>query len=199
MGASDTVGVGADDPETEAWVVRLFERLPEGSEFERLGVSGSTAAQAIEEQLPRAVDAKGDLATVWLAVNDFNAFVDLPQYEENLEEILKALSVSSTRVFVGNLPDLTGVPIYSQIPPAILAGRVTQWNSAIEAVAERNGAVLVDLFPASMQLDQQGESLIAADGFHPSTEGYRVLADVFWTAIRTDEQMGPRVSQGPRQ
>ncbi len=165
----------------------------------RLGVSGSTAAQAIEEQLPRAVEANGDLATVWLAVNDFNALVDLTMYEQHLEEILEALSNPSSRVFVGNVPDLTGVPIYASIPPGILAARIDQWNSTIKAVAERNRSVLVDLFPASRMLGQRGDSLIAADGFHPSTEGYQVLADVFWTAIRTDSVIGPRVSHGSRQ
>jgi acyl-CoA thioesterase-1 len=195
VGASDTVGVGAENPDKEAWVAQLFARLPEGSKFVRLGVSGSTADQAIAEQLPQAVEANGDLATVWLAVNDFNSFIPISDYEADLTEILKRIADSGARVFVGNVPDLSNVPVYNLVPRGVLSSRIEEWNKSIEKVAESNDAVLVDLVPSSKKLAAEGGSLIASDGFHPSAEGYRVIADAFWEEISSDELIGSRVAR----
>src|SRR5256885_11663851 len=79
IGASDAVGVGARDPETEGWVPRLGARL--GAHVINLGVSGSTLSQALNEQLAPAIDAQPDIVSVWLAVNDMNARVSLASYE----------------------------------------------------------------------------------------------------------------------
>ncbi|MCC7107199.1 MAG: hypothetical protein IT307_18860, partial [Chloroflexi bacterium] len=64
IGASDGVGVGANDPERDGWVPLLHARLPRGSRLVNLAVSGSTAAQAIEQQLPVAQAVHPDLVTV---------------------------------------------------------------------------------------------------------------------------------------
>src|SRR6266545_1206838 len=70
IGASDTVGVGSADPRTGAWPARVAARLPAGTDYVNLGVSGSLAAQAAREQVPAAVRLRPQLVTIWLAVND---------------------------------------------------------------------------------------------------------------------------------
>src|SRR5438045_5013738 len=65
IGASDTVGVGAGSPDTESWPAVLWWRLPPGSQFVNLGVSGSLLHQALDQQLPVAIDMSPDLVTVW--------------------------------------------------------------------------------------------------------------------------------------
>ena len=183
VGASDTVGVGADDPEQDGWVPQLYRKLPKGSRLVRLGVSGSTAEEALRDQVPRAEREKAELVTVWLAVNDFNALISSDDYEKTLTEILRRLRVGGAAVFLGNVPDLTLVPIYRSLPKTIVAARVKQYNQAIERASLETGAVLVDLFEPSKQLARNGDSLISDDGFHPSEEGYDLLAKTFWMAI----------------
>src|SRR5579863_5847124 len=80
IGASDAVGIGAANPETDGWVPRLGAQLGPNVHIVNLGVSGSTLSQALQEQLGPAVDAEPDVVTVWLAVNDFNAQVPLERY-----------------------------------------------------------------------------------------------------------------------
>src|SRR5260221_10825463 len=80
IGASDAVGVGARDPETEGWVPRLGATFGPNVRVVNLGVSGSTLSQALAEQLAPAVDAQPDVVSVWLAVNDLNARVPLERY-----------------------------------------------------------------------------------------------------------------------
>src|SRR3977135_199274 len=62
------------------WVPRLGARLGPEARVVNLGVSGSTLAQALDEQLGPALDAQPDIVTVWLAVNDLNARVSLDRY-----------------------------------------------------------------------------------------------------------------------
>ena len=193
IGASDTVGIGADNPQTEAWVARIYSRLPEGSRFLRLGMSGSTAREAAATQLPRAEAARPDLVTVWLAVNDFNAGIPLQEYRHDLNEILRRMASVGARIFVANVPDLTGIPRYAEVDPVILRARVAEWNSVIAEVASSNGATLVDLWPPSQDLHDHGE-LLSEDGFHPSTTGHQALADLFLDAISQDTVIGSAVS-----
>jgi lysophospholipase L1-like esterase len=184
IGASDVIGVGADDPLQDAWVALLSRKLPAGTRFLRLGMPGAFARQALARQVPTAVAARPQLATVWLGVNDFNARVALDTYARHLRRILARLVGAGARVFVGNLPDLTMVPAFAGQPREALLAGVGTWNRTIAEIADGTGARLVDLMAVSAGVDHGW--LVAADGFHPSTEGHRVLSEVFWGAMSTD-------------
>src|SRR6266536_2015082 len=56
IGASDTAGVGVEDPEREAWVNVLAQALPQPVRVVNLGISGATARQAVDDELPQALD-----------------------------------------------------------------------------------------------------------------------------------------------
>jgi lysophospholipase L1-like esterase len=189
LGASDVVGVGADDPVHDAWVALISRRLPPGARFLRLGVGGALARHALTRQLPRAEAARPQLATVWVGVNDFNARVALETYARQLRRILARLVRTGARVFVGNLPDLTTVPAFAGLPPDALLAALGAWNQAIADVAHATGAQLVDLMVASP--GAEAGALVAADGFHPSTLGHRVLAELFWARISADPVLRP--------
>lgn len=187
IGASDTVGVGASDPVTGSWPARIAARLPAASTYTNLGVSGSLAAQARAEQVPAAIAARPTLITIWLAVNDLNHGITPTAYRDALRGILDTLvGRTEARIFVANVPDLTAVPRYEGTDRAALAEQVRAYNRWIaETVGCYPGRVVpVDLFAGSAAL--MGSVTVSADGFHPSDEGYRLIAERFVAALRAN-------------
>jgi len=178
IGASDAVGVGADDPETQGWVPRLGARLGPNVRVVNLGVSGSTLRQALDEQLGPALDARPDVVSVWLAVNDLNAQVPLEQYAADLDTLLGRLEGTHAKVLVGNVPDVGRLAAYRGVDPGPLEAEVTRWNQAIAETVARHGATLVDLYGRWQEVADHPEYL-SQDGFHPSADGYARLAEVF--------------------
>src|SRR2546422_1391028 len=73
IGASDSVGVGATDPARGSWPARIAARLPAGSAYVNLGVSGSIAVQAGREPPPGAIPPAPAPVTIWLGVHDLHA------------------------------------------------------------------------------------------------------------------------------
>lgn len=183
IGASDAVGIGADDPAAEGWVPQLAARFPADTRVLNLGISGITLAGAIEQELPAALAARPDLVTVWACVNDFNAGVSVEQYGADLDRLLRWLRAAGPAVYVGNMPDLTRLPRYAGYPPALLRKEIARWNRTIAAIAARYGAVVVDLFRPSAEVTARPE-LLARDGFHPSAAGYARIASLFHEAMR---------------
>jgi|SRR4051812_21700495 acyl-CoA thioesterase I len=187
IGASDTVGVGAGAPETESWPAVLWRKLPAGSRLVNLGISGSLLKQALDQQAPVAIDAAPDLITVWLAVNDYIAKVPLEQYGPDLDALLGRLKEqTSAAIMVGNVPDLGALPIASRID----LSAIDAWNPLIADAVARHEATLVDLRGTWREVADHPE-YISADGFHPSTSGYRRLADVFYGAVAAKLALGP--------
>ena len=185
IGASDTVGVGATDPRTGSWPALVAARLPAGADYVNLGVSGSLAAQAASEQLPRAIELRPRVVTIWLAVNDLNASVAAPDYAAALRTIVGPLvSRTDAHIFVGNVPDLRAVPAYAGTDPAVLLARIGAYNAAIASVAATAPArvTVVDLFTGSAALTSQ--ITVSPDGFHPSDAGYALIADRFVAALK---------------
>ena len=185
IGASDTVGVGASDPRTGSWPARLAARLPSSTDYVNLGVSGSLAAQASREQLPTALGLRPQLATVWLAVNDLNASLPAADYAAALRSVVEPLvSRTAARIFVGNVPDLRAVPVYANVDKARLLAGIQAYNDVIAVIAARNPdrVHVVDLFTGSAALVSTGT--VSPDGFHPSDEGYQLIADRFASAMR---------------
>jgi acyl-CoA thioesterase-1 len=187
LGASDTVGVGSANPARDNWTAQLARRLPAASRYVNLGRSGSTLSQALTTELPAALRARPTLVTVWLAVNDLNALVTPDDYGTQLDRLLSALQKTHARVYVGNVPDLSLVPIYKSlgISASDLNGIVRLYNGVIATTCARHGATVVDLYAASKPV-LRNLTNVGADGFHPSTRGYTLLANLFYQVMRRD-------------
>ncbi len=209
VGASETVGAGADDPAGDAWPRLLLRTaLPLSTEFVNLGIPGATVAQALREEVPRAAEARPDLVTVWLNVNDLIAGVSAAQYERDLGTLVGTLRRGgATRVLVANVPPLDQLPVYvacrtagpgcrfrAWLPaPEALNAVVEAYNAATSRVVEREGALLVDLHAVGRAATQAGTfaDLVSADGFHPSTAGHAVVAETFATVLRNSGPLTP--------
>ena len=180
LGASDSAGEGLADPATENWVARLSADLPADVTVFNLGESGGALADARRRQLPAALAAEPDVATLWLVVNDLVRGVPLPEYERDLAAVLTGLSAISCAVVVGNVPDLTRVPALIDSPEheEMLRLAVSHWNAAITRIAAAHGADVVDLFDDTLSLEDVGP-----DGFHPSARGHARLAERFRPAV----------------
>ena len=184
IGASDTVGVGATDPRTGSWPALVAARLPAGTAYVNLGVSGSLASQAARDQLPTALGLRPQLVTIWLAVNDLNANLSATDYAAALRSAIAPLvSGTAARIFVGDVPDLRSVPAYAGTDQAALLTRITAYNAAIATLAATfpGRVTVVDLFTGSAPL--VSTITVSADGFHPSNAGYALIADRFAKAI----------------
>lgn len=197
VGASETVGVGADDPVTEAWPT-VFHRtaLARSASLVNLGVSGVTVREALDLELQAALAEEPRLVTVWLNVNDLFRQVPVEQYERDLGTLVRSLRRGgATDVLVATTPPVADLPLvraclsggigcelpFRPSPAEIITAGVAAYNAAITRVAQAEGAVVVDLWAAaSGGIDA---ALVAPDGFHPSTEGHRRVAAAFTDAL----------------
>ncbi len=202
VGASETAGVGADHP-GQGWPEVLRRaHLPEGTAYTNLGIPGATVAQALDQELPRALSIRPSLVTVWLNANDLIAGVAPATYESQLGQLVRALRRGgATKVLVANTPPLEFLPAYVDCrrpqparrcpfgplppPPALVSAAVANYNAAIKRVADAEGAVLVDLHAAALRQRAMGafDPLVSTDGFHPSTLGHSAVADTFAEAL----------------
>ena len=118
VGASETVGVGADRPTAQAWPRVLHDTALRDARYVNVGVSGSTVSEALSEQLPRALAADPDVVTVWLAVNDITHLVPVEAYEQQLRTLVHALRRDGrTEVLVANVPQVQDLPAYRACLP----------------------------------------------------------------------------------
>lgn len=175
VGASETVGIGADDPLSQSWPQVLFHTaFPASTIYTNVGIPGETVAEALRDELPLALSLKPRVVTVWLNVNDALARVGASAYQAQLDQLVHALRDAAgpkrTTVLVANTPPVEELPAYlacipggssypgfrpgqrclvgdrSELPDVAGVQRiVTSYNAATAAVVTREGAALVDL------------------------------------------------------
>src|SRR4051812_14949458 len=190
VGASESVGVGTDDPLREAWPQLLYRNaLPRRTVFVNLGIPGATVQRALADEADQAVALKPTVVTVWLNVNDIAALVPASVYEQQLDALVSRLRKGGAgRVLVANTPPLDRLPAVNRLdlPSASVNRVVDEYNAAIGRVVAKNGAVLVDLHQAGLDARAAGReaTLVSADGFHPGAAGHQAVADAFATALK---------------
>jgi acyl-CoA thioesterase I len=184
IGASDAFGVGTEDPDRQSWPTQLAARLGTHVHLINLGIPGETAGQALLDELPVALDAKPDVVTIWLGVNDFADGVPLATFRQQIGSLFSALRQGThARIVAGNLPDLSLLPRFFGYGGGTLQADVSRWNAAIAELCAQNGVTLVDIFGGWSELAQHPE-YVSSDGLHPSTLGAQRLADLFAAALR---------------
>ncbi|HYP21244.1 MAG TPA: SGNH/GDSL hydrolase family protein [Chloroflexia bacterium] len=193
IGASDVVGMGATDPASESWVELLARYLPANTRLVKLGRNGITLNDANKVEVPQAVAAQPDLVTLWNCVNDATRGLPLPLYTRDLRSALDRLTQDTeAHVLLLNLPDLSLLlPASDTARRELIQGGIRQWNAAMSQAAADYGdrVTLVDLFPGSEQVLTRPD-FVSADSFHPSSAGYRWLADHVWSVIQREKLPG---------
>ena len=183
IGASDTIGWGVRDPHRDGWVPTLARHLPQPSKLVNLGIGGTRLREALDQQLPHAVEAQPDLITVWLAVNDLLGGVSLGGYKADLNRLLGELRAKTNAVIaIGNVPYPPAALDPWGFPEVIKRTVAAVWNGTIAEAARMHGAILVDLY-RRWPLAQHPE-FIGPDGLHPTADGYRTLAESFLGSLR---------------
>ena len=207
VGASETTGVGSEVPLREAWPRVLYrDSMPAGTVFVNMGIPGATVAQALQFEVPRTVDQKPAIVTVWLNVNDIIAGVPVADFERDLGTLVRQLRRGgATRVLVANTPPIDHLPAYRACrpdppaaappcrapngdlpPPDEVNQAVADYNAATARIVDREGASLVDLFAVGMRSRAAGieDALVSPDGFHPNAGGYQLVATAFAEVLR---------------
>ncbi len=190
IGASDTFGIGTNDPYNNNWPTDLLNLL--GANHIHLintGIPDVLIHDALSLELPIAVDAHPSLVTIWLGVNDIAASVPVSSYAADLNTLLSRLRTSApnARIVIANIPDLTLLPYFNSYNPQKLGQTIQTYNKAIASASQRYHVILVDLTQQNYNLKAHPE-YISEDGLHPNDIGYLQLAKLFYAAILTAQK-----------
>jgi lysophospholipase L1-like esterase len=184
LGASDTFGVGTENPQSQNWASDLATMLGKHVHLINLGVPDITLHSALGVELPVALDAHPGLVTIWLAVNDLADNVPLASYSHDLNLLLTRLRSANphVRIAVANVPDLTLLPHFQSYDKEALRAQILAYNETIANAVNAHHVLLVDLY--SSELAQHPE-YISDDGFHPNALGYTRVAQLFYQVVKT--------------
>ena len=185
IGASDTFGIGTDDPQTQSWPADLTAKLGDGVHLINLGIPGVHADSALNVEVPIALDSHPNIVTIWLAVNDLADGVSIATYTRSLDSILTQLQplTPHTRIVVANVPDITSLPRFQTENAQVLHARIAAYNTVIASLVQKHHALLVDLYTRWQDLANHPD-YISDDGFHPNVFGYAAIATIFYQVLQ---------------
>ena len=183
MGASDAAGVGVEQPSRDGWVPVLGRLLPPATRVVNLGIPGIRLREAAIVETGPAIEAKPNLITIWLVVNDILGSVPLTTYRTDLDALLTRLkSETSAEIAVGNVPDSPDNSGYLGLPATQRRTVANLWNAAIGEIVARHQVTLIDLW-TTWPVREHPE-YIGPDGLHPTVLGYRILAETVRQSLR---------------
>jgi len=182
IGDSSTEGLDDSDGRGgyRGWANRLAERIAcaQGSvRYANLGVRGRRTRRILDEQLPRALAMRPDLATVFSGSNDIlDRGFDPDALRRDVQEMQSALMAGGATVVTFTFPDLE--PIFSLA--RLLRGRVAAMNTALRDASTGSGAILVDFARYEVGSDPR---LWSEDRFHANADGHARIAHALAHAL----------------
>jgi len=164
FGDSLTAGLGV--AAEEAYPARLQRRLDEKGLRYRVinaGVSGDTTAGGVR-RVDWVLKSRPDLVILELGGNDGLRGLKLDETKANLERIIKRCQAASVTVILAGM----------KLPPNYGAEYTKGFEAIYPALAKQYRLTLLPFFLDGVA---GSASLNQADGIHPTSEGYRIIAD----------------------
>jgi lysophospholipase L1-like esterase len=153
IGDSITEGYGMDPvPGVEhlPWAERVARALRETRpelEFHNLGRRNLRAAEIRDRQLDRALELEPDLVSIAAGPNDLIApDFDRDALERDMEPMYAAFAETRAHVFTYTFMDLPGSGVLPEDGARFLTERMVLLHDAIRALADRYGALLIDMY-----------------------------------------------------
>jgi lysophospholipase L1-like esterase len=159
-------------------------------DVDNYGVPGEWAAQAISSnRLSQTLAAERPQGLLLLeGINDLNNGRSVSQVVGSLQQMIEIARLYNATVLIGTMfQTCLSVQPGTGTIRGNSADKIVAFNNAITAMAAgRQNVYVVDLFGAFGNNcgPDGGVNLLGADGLHPSTNGYVVMATTFGLAIR---------------
>lgn len=164
FGDSLTAGLGV--AQEDAYPARLQRRLDERGLRYRVinaGVSGDTTAGGLR-RVDWVLKSRPEFVILELGGNDGLRGLNLQQTKANLAEIIQRCQAASVKVILAGM----------KLPPNYGADYINGFEAIYPALAKQYRLTLIPFFLDGVA---GSASLNQADGIHPTSEGYRIIAD----------------------
>jgi lysophospholipase L1-like esterase len=184
----DSYTIGTSVGQSERWPDQLAERVDGIELVANLGVNGYTSADLIADKLPRLDALLPELVSVLIGVNDVVHGVPDTRYATNVDLILAALltRLPAGRIFCVATPDYTLTPMGAAYgDPVERRDGIARFNAILGDACERRGIEFVpEIFDISRAV-RDDQTLVAADGLHPSGAQYRRWVEAIEPVVRS--------------
>jgi lysophospholipase L1-like esterase len=197
----DSFTEGLDDQRTDGslrgWADRVADALSKTEpdfHYANLAVRSLRVHEIVDQQVGAAIAMRPDLVTIAGGGNDILCVrFPVDQVAARFESAVAALVAAGAVIVM-----FTGFDPTHQLPPGrLLAGRTDAYNTRMREIADRHGALLIDLWSMPELADAR---LWSRDRLHLSTAGHVHVAGVVLELLgrQTPEdwplQLGPRRS-----
>lgn len=157
------------------WLARAIRARQGELVFHNLARHGLRTAQIREGQLAPALGYRPDLASVIAGANDaLSPRWDAEGFRDNYAALVGALADAGATVITGTIANFAAIA-ESDGGKALhrIRERVEAANAIIREVSRERGTIFVDFWERSRSLER---SFWSADGLHPNSRGYLLVA-----------------------
>ncbi len=176
MGDSTAAGEGAEYDKGIA--IGSAQHLAGGRRIAmtNLGVSGSTAAEVVLEQLPDAIKLKPDVVLLSVGANDVVARTGRGKVESSLQKIADGLVAANcdVKIVMTGAPDMGAIPRFAQPLRTVAGLQTSHLNARLYPWITNNNYTLAAIARDTGPAFRENPKLFGGDRFHPNAKGYEV-------------------------
>jgi len=191
IGDSFTEGIGDPEPKSpgghRGWADRVAEVLAAQNDdfaYANLAIRGRLLQQIADEQVDAALALKPDLITVSAGGNDIiRPGTDPDDVSRRFEAMVERLRSDGATVVMFNGPDIGMTPVLGRV-----RGKVAIYNENLRAVAQRNDAIVADMWALRELTDPR---MWAPDRLHFSAVGHHTIARMVLDALAVEHDLEP--------
>ncbi|MBX9765102.1 SGNH/GDSL hydrolase family protein [Patescibacteria group bacterium] len=173
-GESTGVGTGAKRPE-ESVAGRLGEDMPD-ARIENISKNGArmTDLLLVLQSLPE--DARYDSIVLIIGGNDILNFTPTEKVRSSLRQVFAEAKERGSAVYLMTTGDVGNAPAFGPILSRLYSLRTRELRTMFIEESQKAGVAYVDLFMPrdSDPFALEPQKYHAADGVHPSSEGYGI-------------------------
>ncbi|MGP3770742.1 SGNH/GDSL hydrolase family protein [Streptomyces sp. SDT5-1] len=187
-GMSDLLPDGSYRGWADLLAARMAARTPD-FRYANLAVRGKLIGQIVDEQIDVAAAMKADVVTLVGGLNDtLRPKCDMVRVRDLLTRAVETLAPSCGQLVLMRSPGRNG-PVLERFRP-----RMEELFACVDELAEKHGALVVDLYGAPALADQR---MWDVDRLHLTAEGHRRVAEAVWQSLGYEPESDWRAALPP--